>query len=134
MTPFLEFRTCAGCGEMFPIRSILSRKAKWCSQKCRKGSYGDPCIDCGARTAFGAERARVPEPRCAKCAAVARRNDELAEQVIELRREGLLNHQIAERLGTSPHVIGNLVYRLRNRGIDVPKTAYRPGAARAVYR
>ena len=60
---------CAGCGE--PLSPSGGHRArKWCSERCRKGSYGDPCVDCGARTSYGSERARIPEPRCTECARV----------------------------------------------------------------
>lgn len=61
---------CAGCGgPLPPARGTKPRK--WCSERCRKASYGDRCVDCGARTSFGAERARIPEPRCPRCSDIA---------------------------------------------------------------
>lgn len=59
---------CHGCGEALPPKTHRGRDRKWCSERCRKASYGDPCVDCGAKTRYGAERARIPEPRCAACA------------------------------------------------------------------
>lgn len=61
-------RTCHGCGATLPPSRAPGRARKWCSERCRKASYGDPCVDCGTRTTYGAETARVPEPRCPPCA------------------------------------------------------------------
>jgi hypothetical protein len=59
--------TCQGCGVEIPLsRGPVPRK--WCSNRCRKHSYGQPCIDCGARTSYGAESAHVDDPRCSLCA------------------------------------------------------------------
>jgi hypothetical protein len=58
---------CHGCG--VPIQKTWQgADPKWCSGRCRKRSYGDPCVDCGAKTRYGAETARVAEPRCLSCA------------------------------------------------------------------
>jgi hypothetical protein len=35
--------------------------------KARKAVHGQPCVDCGARTSYGAESRHVPEPRCGRC-------------------------------------------------------------------
>lgn len=63
--------TCAGCHNTLGAGHHPRRK--WCSERCRKASYGQPCVDCGTRTVHGAESARVPEPRCATCSAAHRR-------------------------------------------------------------
>lgn len=63
---------CAGCGKPTTPTKFAGKPHKWCSEKCRKGSYGQSCIDCGVRTSYGAEAARVPDPRCPTCAVVAR--------------------------------------------------------------
>lgn len=60
---------CQGCGASIE-QAGRGRRRKWCSERCRKASYGDPCVDCGARTSFGSETARVPEPRCRACSAL----------------------------------------------------------------
>jgi Homing endonuclease associated repeat len=59
--------SCAGCGGPLPPRKGPGAPQKWCSERCRKASYGDPCVDCGKRTCYGAESARIPEPRCPTC-------------------------------------------------------------------
>lgn len=64
--------TCAGCGTPISPTGSYDNRRKWCSEKCRKGSYGDPCVDCGKRTSYGAETARIPEPRCQQCSATHR--------------------------------------------------------------
>lgn len=73
--------SCQGCGGPLPPRA-----RKWCSERCRKGSYGDPCVDCGARTVYGAETKRVPEPRCVPCEN-ARRTVWTQEIIIDRIRE-----------------------------------------------
>lgn len=58
-------RHCETCGERFTPKQ---RRSRFCSHRCYKASKGDPCTDCGTRTGFGAEQARVAEPRCPSCA------------------------------------------------------------------
>lgn len=64
---------CHGCGAQLPPKTWAGRERIWCSERCRKASYGDPCVDCGKRTSLGAEHKRVPEPRCLSCAMKHRR-------------------------------------------------------------
>lgn len=59
---------CRGCGRPLPAGSHRNRR--WCSERCRKASYGDPCVHCGARTGFGAQTARKPRPVCRDCQTV----------------------------------------------------------------
>jgi hypothetical protein len=81
---------CAGCGVGLPP-SRGNRPRKWCSEGCRKASYGDPCVDCGARTCSGAEKARVAEPRCPACS--YRHRSRWTEEVIVARiREWVAVH------------------------------------------
>lgn len=63
---------CAGCGGPTLASEHTGQPRKWCSERCRKASYGDPCIDCGSRTTHGAEHARKPEPRCLRCSVAHR--------------------------------------------------------------
>lgn len=123
-------RTCVGCGGPLPADAHTNRK--WCSERCRKASYGDPCVVCGARTVFGAEQARVPEPRCIGCENRRRTAKQMERVVcvIELRAAGLDNAAIARVLGTSHHAIGSLIYEARNLGVAVPLTPYAPVRAR----
>lgn len=66
MSAPLTVFACLGCGA--PIeKTWRGPDPKWCGERCRKRSYGDPCVDCGARTTYGAEKTRIPEPRCATC-------------------------------------------------------------------
>lgn len=67
VTPNVTPATCAGCGVAL-VPSRRGPRRKWCSERCRKASYGDPCVDCGARTCYGAEAKRRPDPRCNPCA------------------------------------------------------------------
>lgn len=70
---FLEFRECAGCGELFPIRSKHAKRAKWCSDRCRKRQYSTPCIDCGAPTNGSDGNGAKSPKRCALCDHVYRK-------------------------------------------------------------
>jgi hypothetical protein len=63
---------CAGCGGPTLVSGHTGQPRKWCSERCRKASYGDPCVDCGGKTRFGAKAARAPQPRCVRCAGVHR--------------------------------------------------------------
>jgi hypothetical protein len=69
---FLEFRECAGCGELFPIRNKMARKAKWCSERCRKAQYSTPCVDCGGPTGGSNGRGEHASKRCVACDLVYR--------------------------------------------------------------
>lgn len=109
--------TCQGCGA--PIQVGRSRPRKWCSERCRKASYGDPCIDCGKRTTYGAQKRRVAEPRCAQCAATHAAAPRRAE-VERLWAEGLTGRQIAESLGWAPKTAGRMISGYRARGYDLP--------------
>lgn len=117
---YLEFAECAGCGELFPIRSRFGRKAKWCSEWCRKQQYQRPCAVCG-KPCGGSDKSTY----CSDCGQVhaqevkAARRDEREAQVIALRAEGLLNYEIAERLGMTTPAVSNLVCRARHRGLEV---------------
>lgn len=46
------------------------------------------------------------------------------KELIALRRQGLLNHQIAERLGLSERVVSTELYRAKQAGMDVPRSPY----------
>ena len=122
-------QVCAGCGEELP-----SRARKWCSERCRKGSYGDPCVRCGARTTYGAEHARVDEPHCARCENERRtaERDERVAEIVHYRAAGWSDAAIATALDTSTQAIRTLVYRARNRGVAVPLTRYAPARGRGL--
>ena len=45
-------------------------------------------------------------------------------EVVELRRSGLNNLQIAERLGLSERAVTTLIYRAKKAGMEVPKSPY----------
>jgi hypothetical protein len=112
-------RTCPGCG----AKIVGDPRRKWCSERCRKGSYGDPCIDCGARTTFGAESARVPEPRCLSCAASRKHAVKYGpqrERLAQLYRDGLSFKEIAAELGWSVQAVSSRMVALRDLGYDIP--------------
>lgn len=47
------------------------------------------------------------------------------EEVIELRKKGLGNAEIAERLGISNQAVATLFYRAKQEGMTVPESPYR---------
>lgn len=118
---------CQGCGGPLPPSKPHGRPRKWCSGRCRKRSYGDPCVDCGAKTRYGAEMARIPEPRCVDCARTkaGTRRVTLALEMMRLRREERLNNrEIAARVGTPRQTVANELLRLRALGFTVPAAPY----------
>jgi hypothetical protein len=127
--------TCHGCGTPLPPSKGPVRK--WCSERCRKASYGDPCVDCGARTVYGAETARVPEPRCRACyrqrVELGLRADMVRAQVQRKRieqlwSEGRETREIAADLGWSPGHVSMELHRMRGKGYDLPRRP--PGGLR----
>lgn len=50
-------------------------------------------------------------------------------KAIELRRQGLLNSEIAERMGFEAQSIANLLYRAKRDGMDVPPSPWFKNAA-----
>lgn len=120
--PFLAFVECAGCGEAFHVRNRMAlNRAKWCSEKCRKGSYGQACVDCGARTTHGAEHGKHDEPRCKSCSnkhrgALAR------QQVEELWAQGKTGREIARIMGWTSKNPSTVLCALRNaHGYNLPR-------------
>lgn len=117
---------CAGCGS--PLApSGGNRPRKWCSERCRKGSYGDPCVGCGMRTVYGAEAARVPEPRCAPCRIRHDQDRRVASvlAMVDLRQSaGLTNVEIGHRLGISVLTVRTELHRMRALGFGVPASPY----------
>jgi hypothetical protein len=62
--------TCHGCGAALPPNA-----RKWCSERCRKGKYARPCVDCG-KPMNGSDGHGPGAPvRCAVCEAVRARTD-----------------------------------------------------------
>jgi transposase len=51
--------------------------------------------------------------------------------VLALRRQGLLNREIAKRVGTSADAINSLVCRMKLDGIDVGSSPYHQRGGRA---
>lgn len=123
MSDYLEFRECAGCGELFPVRSRYAYRAKWCSERCRKAQYDfDPCVVCGGKTSSGPANGRVKDPRCDSCTRRHKRERELARQAVieRLWAEGKTAKQIGEVLGWNPRYAGNIIAVCRHRGYDLP--------------
>lgn len=122
--------SCHGCGAQLPPSKNPGNPRKWCSERCRKASYGDPCVDCGARTCYGAETARVAEPRCNDCrqANAAERRVTHVLEMARLRIEGVEPRDIAKRLNIPKSTVAAELTRLRTIGFDVPRSEYRNAA------
>jgi hypothetical protein len=59
---------CIVCGTPLPPPSShYDHRRKYCSERCRKSTYGQACVDCGTRTTHGAEGPKMAEPRCGPC-------------------------------------------------------------------
>ncbi len=112
--------TCQGCDKALPPQRRGGMPRKWCSERCRKRSYGDPCVDCGARTGFGAERARVPDPRCRPCAEAKLLDERAAyrQMIEEMWAKGMTARQIGDVLGIKAP--NGYISRLRSRGYSLP--------------
>jgi transposase len=102
----------------------------------RKRSYGGVCDTCGRPTHGSDGRSKAPT-RCAECsiartvAIVRTRADARKAEVLALRRQGLLNREIAKRVGTSADAINSLVCRMKLDGIDVGSSPYHQRGGRA---
>jgi hypothetical protein len=84
-------------------------------------------MDCGTRTNYGAEAARVPEPRCIAC---RRRYDsdrrvDSVLSMLDLRRQGMTNVEVAARLDANPKTVRTEMNRLRALGFKMPAAPYR---------
>jgi hypothetical protein len=120
VTGIASLRQCHGCGR--DLSEVAGNPRKWCSEKCRKMSYYETTCACGRKT-WGRER-------CGDCA----RGDRLAQRriaqkqrriaIVLLRQEGLLNYEIAERLGVSTLAVASQVSQMRQEGWSVPASAY----------
>lgn len=55
-----------GCTNELEPNRAPGRERKWCSDKCRRAQYAQPCVDCGTLTKNGSD-GRVPVPRCVAC-------------------------------------------------------------------
>jgi hypothetical protein len=129
-----------GCTNELAPTKALGRPRKWCSDRCRRTQYSRECLDCGA--ALNGSDSAGRHLRCRRCAGLkhallAGR----AEAVLEMWRlretEGLLNKEIAERVGRSASTIATEFQRLRASGFSVPKAPYRGaerGPSHASYR
>lgn len=87
---------CKGCGGPLPA-SRGGRPRKWCSDRCRKSQYAQPCVDCGGPTKDGSG-GRVAEPRCVPC------GNKLSGEKRSMTDEYLIGclRDFAERYGRPP--------------------------------
>jgi hypothetical protein len=128
---------CRGCdSEAAPRKGRRGRKPEWCSERCRKRQYEQPCIDCG-KPHMG--RASHPEQRyCHACA--QRRSGEASAERARPRRElaerlwaeGRTYREIAPLIGMRLPTLKSQLTNWRNEGYSFPHR--HPGQAAAVRR
>jgi hypothetical protein len=118
-------KECETCGLPFLAAQGRSRH---CCERCRKEQYAQPCVECGGRTCFGATATRVAVPRCDDCARGLRaaERDRLDRAVIDMRELGALNREIADQLGMTEAAVKERIWRMRQRGLEVPLSHYYP--------
>lgn len=113
--------TCQYCEkELVPNRR--GRPKQFCDEVCRRRYHRkSPCEVCGAPSW---------ERRCMKCAQEAMTLDKQYKEahfwnsILELRKEGWLNHDIARQLKRSKVAIDSALQRMRKAGLPVPDSAY----------
>jgi hypothetical protein len=116
---------CKYCNkELVPNKK--GRPRKFCDSKClRRFRRLKPCEICGEP---------AWQKRCQKCflrtQTIEKQHREaiLWNQILDFRREGLYNVEIAVRLKRTDIAINSLVQRMKKAGIDVPKATYDPSA------
>ena len=122
-----------GCDERF-VDTSGQQARRFCSDRCRKLQHaGNPrCEVCGVSLTWGTSLAHVPTRCLRHTEDVERRKDAgraRTERAIELRRQGLLNDEIADEMGGRANDIAVLLNRASRYGLEVPPTPYR-GAVR----
>lgn len=127
---------CVGCNHDFEYKRAPGQRRKWCSDKCRRDSYGEPCPRCGERMNGSNGRGPNAPTLCRPCAeadreaisARARKNGaERREIILRMWPLGATLREIAAACDTTPAVIGVQIRRLRAYGHDLP---YRDGYPR----
>lgn len=106
------------------------RPQKWCSRRCRQAQYSAPCVDCGRLLSGSDGRGPNAPQRCVACvgerASEAAGRAAVALEMWRLREvEGLLNVEIAARVGAANVTVTTELYRLRAVGFAVAKSPYR---------
>lgn len=94
-----------------PVFAEKSRRSSLEAKRKRTGA----CVDCGSVTRL-AKYGGVSS-RCPSCASIAARTIN-HDKVVALRREGLTQQEIADRVGCAQ---GHVSYVLRNAGLGVGK-------------
>lgn len=106
---------CLGCKRKRHVASNAKRRHKI---RAWEEAHAPDCLDCGRRTAFNGKKASL---RCDECAKAHKRAEVVAktQRALDLRRAGLLNHQIADALGCSTGSVARLLSRpfLREYGL-----------------
>jgi hypothetical protein len=116
-------RVCQTCGSWLPNPK---GRRRFCSERCRKASYGGTCVDCGALTSGNNGREKAPR-RCQECdnrfhserqqAHYRAKNDKLAA----LYLSGMPLTSIAAEMGwAGAGSVAVQVNRLRSYGYDLP--------------
>lgn len=135
MTSEITVARCAGCGNDFEYE-YRGKPRKWCSEKCRKDSYGAPCPRCGRRMTGANGRGPNAPSLCRQCveadgeANSARQRQHGAgrrEIVLRMWPQGASLREIAAACNTTVPTISTQVQRLRSYGHDLP---YREGYPR----
>jgi len=86
------------------------------------------CPRCGGAMCAGSRSPSHCPDRCWEC--LRDEADARIRRFIALRREGLLNPEIAEREGTTVPAVAMTLSNARRQGYDVPPSPYGPAAAR----
>lgn len=127
---------CDGCGESFAYVNRPGRNPRWCSERCRKRTlYGGKCEICGAIT-NGYDGPGTASDRCSAHNRPAEDHHAKAEvrtrEMLALRNKGMLNAEIAARMGVSRFAVNAALSRSRlaRFGLAQPPSPYHTGANR----
>jgi DNA-binding CsgD family transcriptional regulator len=116
---------CHGCGIPLPP-SRGGPPRKWCSERCRRASYSQPCPQCG--TPMGGSDGRGPNApalckHCNGLAAAARQRaqaEPMQLRLVALWAAGWTRGEIAADLGMTPRSCTTYIGRLRAQGVPLP--------------
>jgi hypothetical protein len=121
----MESSRCLFCNNVIEQHK-QGRPRKFCNAKCgRRYRRTSACTECGNP---------VWDKRklCVSCSnahmTFAKRQNQaiLWNQILDLRKEGLLNYEIAARLKRSHTMIATTVNRMKRAGVKVPVSTYDP--------
>lgn len=122
MSPGVTRSDCVTCGA--PLDPSTGPPRKFCSERCRKAQYAEPCVDCG-RPHTG--RASHPGQRyCVECGkrhaaeASTERARPQRELIERMWREGASSAAICAAIGSRVAAPSAYIANLRARGYDLP--------------